>query len=390
MARTKTPGGIVTRHSRSCQGKDGKRCNCTPSYEAWIYSRREGRKIRKNFGSDDLAARNWVSDANKSLRTGTLRKVSTETFEQAALAFIEGAKAGSIHGRGRKPYKPSVLRSYETSLRLHVYPELGHHRLAELTLPDLQAWANTMVKKGMNASTIRNTVNPVRAVYRHALSIGDAVVNPCSGLQLPAVDGTRTRTATPSEAEELLASLTVEDQAIWATAFYAGLRRGELRGLRVSEVDTKIHVNRGWDDVEGEIEPKSKKGTRTVPIPKILSARLSQYVLSTGRSGDDLIFGRTAADPFVPGPLSERAEKAWEAENAKRALQGKKLLQPILLHECRHTYVSLMFAAGVSLEKIGDYVGHASSYMTDRYRHLLPDDHDEDAARMDTLLSRVT
>jgi integrase len=44
---------------------------------------------------------------------------------------------------------------------------------------------------------------------------------------------------------------------------------------------------------------------------------------------------------------------------------------PIGLHECRHTYVSLMHAAGLSLERIGDYVGHSSAYMTDRYRHLL-------------------
>ena len=46
-------------------------------------------------------------------------------------------------------------------------------------------------------------------------------------------------------------------------------------------------------------------------------------------------------------------------------------LEPIGLHECRHTFVSLMFDAGLSLERIGDYVGHLSAYMTDCYRHLL-------------------
>ena len=38
-----------------------------------------------------------------------------------------------------------------------------------------------------------------------------------------------------------------------------------------------------------------------------------------------------------------------------------------------------MFDAGLTLERIGDYVGHASSYMTDRYRHLL-DGHEQEAA----------
>lgn len=65
-------------------------------------------------------------------------------------------------------------------------------------------------------------------------------------------------------------------------------------------------------------------------------------------------------------------------------------MEPIGLHECRHTYVSLMHAAGLSLERIGDYVGHSSAYMTDRYRHLL-DGHEQEAASMlDAFLERRT
>ena len=52
-------------------------------------------------------------------------------------------------------------------------------------------------------------------------------------------------------------------------------------------------------------------------------------------------------------------------------------------------YVSQMHAAGFSLEEIGDYVGHGSSYMTDRYRHLL-DGHEADAAeRFERYLNRA-
>lgn len=62
-------------------------------------------------------------------------------------------------------------------------------------------------------------------------------------------------------------------------------------------------------------------------------------------------------------------------------------LEPIGLHEARHTYVSLMHAAGVPLERIGDYVGHSSSYMTDRYRHLIEGQREQDAERFDSYLS---
>jgi hypothetical protein len=62
-------------------------------------------------------------------------------------------------------------------------------------------------------------------------------------------------------------------------------------------------------------------------------------------------------------------------------------IAPIGLHECRHTYVSLMHAAGLSLEEIGDYVGHSSTYMTDRYRHLLEGQRQKAADALDALVS---
>ena len=86
---------------------------------------------------------------------------------------------------------------------------------------------------------------------------------------------------------------------------------------------------------------------------------------------------------------SENHDRATTARPANRALRVWKAakLAPITLHECRHTYVTLMHEAGFSLEEIGDYVGHGSSYMTDRYRHLR-DGHEARAAeRFDRYLT---
>ncbi|MDX6541528.1 MAG: hypothetical protein QOI71_3138 [Gaiellales bacterium] len=67
---------------------------------------------------------------------------------------------------------------------------------------------------------------------------------------------------------------------------------------------------------------------------------------------------------FEPSTLADRARKAWlEAE-----------LRPITLHEARHTYASLMAAAGVPLEDVADYMGHSTVEVTRKlYRHLYPD-----------------
>ena len=73
----------------------------------------------------------------------------------------------------------------------------------------------------------------------------------------------------------------------------------------------------------------------------------------------------------------------------KRRVRNVEPLEPIGLHECRHTAVSLMVDAGLGLERVGDYVGHSSAWMTDKYRHLL-EGHEAEAARMlDEYLARA-
>ena len=74
---------------------------------------------------------------------------------------------------------------------------------------------------------------PLRAIFRRAVSRGEVAVNPTTGLELPAVRGRRDRIASPEEAAALLAALPEEERPLWATALYAGLRRGELMALRL-------------------------------------------------------------------------------------------------------------------------------------------------------------
>ena len=76
----------------------------------------------------------------------------------------------------------------------------------------------------------------------------------------------------------------------------------------------------------------------------------------------------------------ERGEKAEDVE----------LLVPIGLHECRHTYASLMIAAGVNAKALASYMGHASVTITlDRYGHLMPGNEEQAAALLDAYLKRA-
>jgi integrase len=125
-----------------------------------------------------------------------------------------------------------------------------------------------------------------------------------------------------------------------------------------------------------------------------VAAALRRYLLAhklaTGRDGDDLLFGRTARAPFTPTFARKRALEAWAAAAVGAFLRGQPLdvkLEPLGLHEARHTYVSLMHAAGCSLEEIGDFVGHSSTYMVDRYRHLLDGQRERAAEKLDAFLT---
>lgn len=123
--------GIRPRHARSCASTTGGECNCRPTWEASVYLRREKRKVRKVFAT--LAeARSWRHDAGAAAGKGTLRAPSRLTLDQAAEAWLRGARSGAIRNRSGDAYKPSAVRSYEIALRLRVLPDLGANRLGEI------------------------------------------------------------------------------------------------------------------------------------------------------------------------------------------------------------------------------------------------------------------
>ena len=283
--------------------------------------------------------------------------------------------------RSGDPYKPSALRSYERAMRLRVLPELGEMKLAELFRPDLQEFADGLLSEGLSPSAIKVTFLPLRAVLRRAVGRGELAVNPCDGLELAAVRGGRERIASPAEAEALIAAVPSSDRAIWASAMYGGLRRGELQALRAEDVDVAtgvIRLERGWDEREGVIELKSRAGRRRVPITAILRDFLTEQRAGLQRDGGELAFGRTAEDPFNTKALQERADKAWTAAGLDR----------ITLHECRHTFASLMIAAGVNAKALQTYMGHASVSITlDRYGHLMPGSEAEAAGLLEAYLT---
>lgn len=116
-----------------------------------------------------------------------------------------------------------------------------------------------------------------------------------------------------------------------------------------------------------------------MPIVGALRDLLVEHKLVTRRAGG-LVFGSSARQPFTPTAVRKRALTAWRRAE----------LEPIGLHECRHTFASLLIAAGVNAEAITAYLGHASIQTTfDLYGHLMPGNEDEAVSLVDAYLERA-
>lgn len=381
--RSRLAKGVRERHSRWCPSHDDEACLCSPRWEAWVYSRNDRGKIRRTF-PERWEAKAWRHEQLELASNDRLRAPSRLSLAEAGSRWVEMARDGQIRNRSGYRYKPSALRTIETDLRLHLLPRLGARVIVGVKRSDLQRLVGGWLTAGMSPSKIRSIINAARVLWRDLDLItgrdNELLTDPTRGLRLPASTGRRERIATPDEARRLIEALPPGDRALWATAMYAGLRHGELRALQVRDIDLerrRINVKRGWDQYEGEIDPKSENGTRSTIITKPLLDHLASHLRDTGHEDTDLVFGRTQTKPFQSNTVNKRACKAWVAarkrEDRQNATPTAERVRLIGLQECRHTAASQMLDAGIAIDKVSKFMGHASITITiDRYGHLLP------------------
>jgi integrase len=391
--------GIIRRHAPRCPVREGKRCRCNSGWEAWVYLRREKKKVRRTFKTKG-EAKSWRSEALTAARKGELRRAPKDhrNVYEALVDFVAGMESGEIRPKKKERYKPNTIRSYERAVRLRYKDaELGALRPSEVRRADVQSFADDLLAT-LSGHSASNVLNPLQAFYRRANDREELANEPTKGVDLPLGKSKRPRRiVAPDEATRLIELLPLEDRALWATAFYAGLRRGELQALRCEDIDlarSLIHVKKGWDQEEGEIEPKSEAAQRTIPLLAILRDFLDEQLVRTGRTGVDRIFGRAADRVFYPSTIDGRARRAWKAYNlAEREAAEEEERAPVLLtlltlHECRHTFASLLIDTGANPKAIQMVMGHSKIQTTlDVYGHLLPGSYDDVRARMDAYLA---
>jgi integrase len=311
----------------------------------------------------------WLASAGEKAAPALHERAAAgPTFGALADQWWEGVGHGQIgKRRGKHTYAETTLKGYDRSLRNCLLPEFGARPAADVTPREWQFFVDRLAGEGLSRSRIANHLAVVRAIYGWACRPTRRLVdaNPTIGVELPPVDEvTRDRAATAEEAEALLEPLAPDDRVPFAIAFYAGLRRSEMDRLEWDDVD----LDRLWLVVR---KSKSAAGTgRRLPIASPLKPILLSAFELQGRPDRGRVLGRLSV---TSGRLVPRVTDAWtEAMAAARGRGEKLVLDPIGLHECRHTYASFLMAAGYTLRELMEYMGHSSLQATERYVKLLP------------------
>jgi integrase len=369
--------GVYVRHQARCPaaGADGARCRCQPSYRGRRWEPTQRRMVWSDTFKERAEVLSWLAAMLKGHEAVDEAEAAGPTFRDLADEWLDGVRTGAIgRRRGKKGtgYSPTTLEGYERSLRYVLAPEFGARPAGEIDDREWQTWVDRLSREGLSRSRIANHLAVGRAIYGWASRPTRRLVerNPLVGVELPPNDEKPgTRVANADEAAALIAVLDPADTVPYKLALYAGLRRAEIKRL-------------DWPDVELDgyrlvvRKAKSQAGTgRRPPIAEPLRPILLGEFMRQGRRE-----GGAVSDVSVTsGKIAERARKRWAAAG----------LEPITLHECRHTYASFLMAAGYTLRELMEYMGHSSLQATERYVKLLPPlDETDPAERLNSYLRR--
>jgi integrase len=265
--------------------------------------------------------------------------------------------------------RPSTTDRDLRAIRVHLIPVFGDVPLARLTTPMVRRFVAVMLVTGKHSpATVRKVGQILTKVLRGAVEAGLIARSPCEGLRLPAEGRREMRFLTADQVAKLATEVGPEWECLIYTAAYAGLRWGELAGLRVPRVDLgrrSIAVVEQLNELSGRMEwgpPKTAAGRRAVSLPSglvdLLAAQLARPMVA--RSG--LVFPTPLGEPMR---RSNFARRVWSPAMEALGFEGLRF------HDLRHTAVALAISKGAHPKALQERLGHSSVTVTlDRYGHL--------------------
>ncbi len=302
------------------------------------------------------------------------------TFGQACgewLRYVE-------HDRERRP---STVRDYRNTVHRYLLPHFGPDTpVSRLTTDDIDAFREGLLDDGrLSRRTIQKILVLLHGILKRAKRKKWIGSNPAEDAERITLKRSGDfNVLSPPEIEAVArAARDDQDAAIFLTAAYTGLRMGELRALRWTDVDfagERILVRKGVTRWE-EGRPKSGR-VRSVPLVDQVARALdglSRRELFA--APDDLVFPNEVGRYFDDGRLRKRFYATLRAAGLGY-LRDKD--DRFVFHDLRHTFGTLA-VRGFPLSDVKAFMGHESIETTMIYVHHVPQT--DAAARLSALLS---
>jgi integrase len=329
---------------------------------------------------------------------------------------------------------PKTYQGYESIIRVHLKPVFGEMQLTNLQNPFLieRAYATIQTKgrrdeKGgqLSAVTIRNIHRCLSKALADAVRWKLLKTNPCDGVVLPEIESDEV--AVWKDADALQAIDCAENTVLplpIAIGYYGGLRRGEILGLKESDVEAAfdwgeggLWIRRSISEIDSKripdevlarygdaivplpdttrvlrIKQTKTRRVRFVPLPADILTGLRGHVTAQRQRLADLLGEKAPHDcwlfsrPDAPGELW--APSAFTS--CYRALLLRRGLKPARFHDLRHAYGSHLIGGGEDIRTVSSLLGHSRTSTTvNVYAHLLEKPGQEVAKRIQARIERA-
>jgi integrase len=283
----------------------------------------------------------------------------------------------------RRTRRPATYALYETNIRLYLKPGLGGRKLTSLSVADVQRFLGQRLEKGDSVRKVQIMRTVLSAALTRAVREELIARNVARLVELPEWRPKPVRPWTAGEARQFLATSKSDPlHAAFMLLVLYGLRRGEVLGLRWTDIDfdaAMIHVRQQIQRIRGELRQgpvKTHAGQRDLPLLNLarqafeaqlgLQARY-RFDMGSAWPGTDLVFTSRTGRPIEPRNFVR----------SFRRICGQNCVRMITVHHVRHTVASLLKDLSVPARDAQIILGHSRLAVTlEIYTHA-----DEQAQR---------
>jgi integrase len=336
-------------------------------------------------------------DAGKPIQLWRTVHGSQSEAERERTRILRDYDAGSVHAASRKillgdylddwlkhmrsRIRPTTWDRYRGLLDHHVLPLIGDVKLVDVKPRHVQVVVDRMVDGGAAPRSVLQCYRVLSGALRQAVRWQMIGVNPAAAVQPPRISRADVTVPDSEQVTKILEAAkgtTMELPVLMAIS--TGMRRGELAGLRWSDIDktpdgTVARVTGTLQRIDGRlqrVEPKTDRARRTVALPQRLVDALDEHrreqterrlAFGPGWAGNDLILDRGDGEPYDPDTITHLFGRLALAAG----------VPGVRFHDLRHAYATTLLRRGVHPKIVSEALGHASTAFTmDTYSHVVP------------------